>query len=359
MRKLTGWLVLLLLAPALAFALPDVPYDVETMLYYPRLTRAQQEVFDLLYAACVQGETHVVMPRNTSYDDACAAMDAVMDDCPELCALGDRYVVGYTRASPEIAEYIQLEYRMPVERQAHLVRQARALADGAYGDEFQREWYLHDLLCGHVTYDLTADHRHNAWGALMEGRAVCDGYAKAMTLLARISYLQCGVIHGQALADGAPGDHAWNIIKISGAHTLLDVTFNDQDQAGMISYAYFNLTDTQMNADHMPENAAALPACYDGTVNWHERRGLYVSSHSGDLEQKLLAGFRQMAETGAPLHLRFERREDYAAFADDPQRWMNWYNAQAGFTLPWLTGRTSFYYVDAQNCVMARPAGAD
>lgn len=350
MRRWLICLAVVLLWPALAQALPGVPYGVETMLIYPLLTSTQQGLFDMLYSACLQGETHVVLPENTRYDDVCAAMDAVMDDCPELCALGGRYVVGYTLAEPDIARYIQLEYCMPVSRQAELVRRARQMADGAYGDEFQREWYLHDLLCRHVTYDLTADNRHNAWGALMEGRAVCDGYAKAMTLLARISYLQAGVVHGQALSGGVPGDHAWNMLKISGAYTLLDVTFNDQDAAGLISYAYFNLTDEWMNADHMPETKVNLPACQDAAVNWHVRKGLYVQP--GQAEGMIETALRHMAETGAPLHLRFAAEGEFRAFADDPGRWLEWYNMQNIFTGRMLTGQTSFYYMDPQRCVM-------
>jgi len=175
-----------------------------------------------------------------------------------------------------------------------------------------------------------------------------------MALLGRISYLKCGVIHGQALSGGVPGDHAWNMLKISGAYTLLDVTFNDQDAAGLISYAYFNLTDGQMNADHMPESKVPLPSCRDETVGWHARQGLYVPP--GETEAYMLSALAAMAETGRPLHLRFAREEDYRAMADDPQRWLDRYSLRALLRGSGLTGATSFYYMESQLCLMALPA---
>lgn len=48
--------------------------------------------------------------------------------------------------------------------------------------QFEIELYLHDYLVSHVTYDLNASHTHDAYGALVEGRAVCEGYQR---------YFQC------------------------------------------------------------------------------------------------------------------------------------------------------------------------
>ena len=46
-----------------AQATPATPYDPELMLWYPALTAKQQTIFDLCYAAAVQGQESVPLQR--------------------------------------------------------------------------------------------------------------------------------------------------------------------------------------------------------------------------------------------------------------------------------------------------------
>lgn len=339
-------LLLLLLWPAAAHALPETPYDPAAMLYYPRLTQTQQAIFDLAYAAAWQGAEKVELPEHTAYGDVQAAMSALLLDCPELCAVDQGYSVGYYRDEPERALYIDLSYVMPVDNQAKLVEQARALADQAYGDEFQREWILHDLLCQRVTYDLGAENQHSAWGALMDGRAVCDGYAAAMTLLLRLSYIECGVVQGRSL-DGQV-NHAWNLVKVDGAYAWLDATNNDQ--SGLITYFYFNMTDEWLRRSYIPDNGVILPACTDESINWHVRNYRMVET-AEDMELHIFNHFRNLVKHGSMFNLRFRREEDYLAFINASTDWGARYNQTADADER-VEGRLQLYYQDAQRCVV-------
>lgn len=343
MRK---WLCLLaLLLPCIAQAAPDTPYDAALMLYYPQLTQAQQAVFDLAYPAAWQGEERVELPRGTSYDDACAAMNALTLDCPELCALSGAYSVGYYQSSPQEAIYIDLKYIMLPACQQELLETAAALAAQAEGDEFTRELRLHDLLCQAVTYDGAGEHAHNAYGALAQGRAVCDGYARAMTLLLRLSGLESGMVSGVMLETGA--SHAWNLVKVEGSYAWLDVT-ND-DQAAMTTYFYFNLTDEWLFRSHALETAG-LPACSDPAVNWHVRTGRYVSAES-DMRRLILDSFSSMMRQGSRFSLRFEREADYLSLRDDVIPWAIQYNKLGEFL---IEGQLHTFYNDAQRCVIVQ-----
>lgn len=51
--------------------------------------------------------------------------------------------------------------------------------------EYEREKLLHDRLAAKITYVETSN-AHNAYGAIVEGKAVCEGYAEAYQYL-----LQC------------------------------------------------------------------------------------------------------------------------------------------------------------------------
>ncbi|MBR3553150.1 MAG: leucine-rich repeat protein [Clostridia bacterium] len=76
--------------------------------------------------------------------------------------------------------------------------------------------YLYDYLCEHVTFDLEnlyndADLlKYTAYGAAVNGRAVCQGFAQLYYKLALAAGLDCRIV------TGTRGDvaHAWNIIQI-------------------------------------------------------------------------------------------------------------------------------------------------
>ena len=136
--------------------------------------------------------------------------------------------------------------------------------------EFERELYLHDQLISLVEYhDEAEDHSSeypmafSAYGALVDGKAVCEGYSRAMQLLSNCLGLQCALVTGvsQEIA------HMWNLIRIEGDWYHLDLTWDDA--ASMSIYQYFNLTDEQISVNHTMD--PLIPA--DGDSQWD--RSLY------------------------------------------------------------------------------------
>ena len=117
--------------------------------------------------------------------------------------------------------------------------------------EEEKELAINEYLCDTVTYDEDAlanaeqndfmyvDQQYHdsftAYGALMNGRCVCAGYAGAFKLLAQEAGLETIVVTG--FLDGSLS-HAWNKVLIGNEWQIVDVTNNDNDR---ISNALFNL----------------------------------------------------------------------------------------------------------------------
>ena len=80
--------------------------------------------------------------------------------------------------------------------------------------------YLHDWLISHCDYDFELN-GHNAFNAIVEGSAVCQGYALAFCLLAKKAGFDCHVVTSDML------NHAWNIVVLDDDYYYLDVTFDD------------------------------------------------------------------------------------------------------------------------------------
>ncbi|MBQ6173070.1 MAG: hypothetical protein IJK28_00435 [Clostridia bacterium] len=138
-------------------------------------------------------------------------------------------------------------------RERDTLEKARSIASRATGSDLQRERYLHDWLCNHVSYYLDgieANDNDCAIGALLDGRADCDGYSDAFYLLCRLAGLECRHISGSATAFRGQGDggHMWNAIRVNGTWVMVDVTWDDQDT--WISNVYYNIGTDRLRRNH-------------------------------------------------------------------------------------------------------------
>lgn len=123
--------------------------------------------------------------------------------------------------------------------------------------EYERELYIHNYLLENCEYDKTAaelvyndissgsDASFTAYGALINGRAVCQGYADAISYL-----LSCVGIENTEISGTSQGEnHIWNAVKINGDWYYLDATWDDNGDEST-QYDYFNITTEQLEYDH-------------------------------------------------------------------------------------------------------------
>ena len=88
---------------------------------------------------------------------------------------------------------------------------------------YDKYYYLAAVLSERTSYDKRPDNCFTAFGALIGGRAVCEGYACAYYLLCKEANLWC------AYRDGLPEGvgHGWNMIKLDSGVYNVDVTWCD------------------------------------------------------------------------------------------------------------------------------------
>ena len=340
MRKIIALLLCLWMLPAALAEAP--PYPASTVISVIPLTQAQRSLADYLYAPILRCESRIELPRGTLYEDVSAAMNALMQDYPELFHLGRSYSIGYYQNTPEYASYVTPTYRMPAEEAASLrdalMAQAYLAADSAYDPE-----PILDVLCRSVSYGGDEEMRHTAVGPLLQGAATCEGYAQAVTLLLRLKGIPCGVIVGDAMdSSGNVDRHAWNIAHMNG-YTLLDLTWNDQNHLGLNTRWYYGLSTTQMGRDHFPDADQIIPACGEQD-NWHALRGLVIGS-----ESELYTALRTFSREGQ-INLRFTDSALYARTAHDTNALLDDFNLACPEDA--FYGAYTFVFSDAQLCVI-------
>lgn len=199
-----------------------------------------------------------IVMYNTPIDqaDIMIVLEAFTADNPEIFWLenlfgyiktdGDMYIQFYSVLSPqEITSYSR---RIKQKTDSILSALSKNLT------EFERELYLHDKLLEICRYDYDATEENHAWqsygiyGALVDGKAVCEGYTKAMQYLLSYAGIESIPINGKYNDSW----HQWNLVKIEGQWYHLDATWDDSnDYDDYIFYSYFNITDSRIKEDHI------------------------------------------------------------------------------------------------------------
>ena len=127
--------------------------------------------------------------------------------------------------------------------------------------DYQKIKAIYDYICSNITYDydnLYDDSytlKHSSYAALINKKAVCQGYASLFYRLALEAGIDARVISGDS-----GGPHAWNIVKIEGSYYNLDSTWD----AGNTEYEYFlkNAKDFPNHTRDAAYTTAAFTSSY-------------------------------------------------------------------------------------------------
>lgn len=165
---------------------------------------------------------------------------------------------------------------------------------------------LHDWLVRNVTPD--ADNYQDrddlwvasAYGAIVDGRATCLGYAKAMFyLLSKAGYDATFVV-----GKGHAAKHIWVKVRMDGKWYNIDPTWDDpvSQTAGdpdLVYYDYFMVSDAYMSMSHVAVYDMmfySVPAASSDSKCWHKVNGYYIDDED-DIE-KILAKATKDAVNG-------------------------------------------------------------
>ncbi len=109
---------------------------------------------------------------------------------------------------------------------------------------------LHEYMVLNCKYDTSSPIKsksYNAYGALVDGVAVCQGYSLAYKYLLSKAGIECYMVTSDTM------NHAWVMVKIDGQYYHVDATFDDPlaDRIGYVRHHYLLRSDAAMaKGDH-------------------------------------------------------------------------------------------------------------
>ena len=255
-KALTAAALVLLfcLLSAAAGAEPSTcPYDIHLSILYNYLSEPMQTLVDRLYDALYKGETVVKVPGGISRDDAYWATDFVVNETPELCAF---FRNGSQVVSASGGLEIHLAYNLEISEQQRFIRKVASMARAYAGKgESQGIRAIHDDLSRIYEYGWgDIGDTQLAYYALLNGKAVCNGYAQTMVMFSHFAGYTCSYIDGNTLDEHGRRDggrHAWNIACADGRYFWLDATWDDAGSKAVATW--YNLDGATMAKSHEPD----------------------------------------------------------------------------------------------------------
>lgn len=255
-------------------------YNGRKNYYYSSLSAEEKIEYTKIYNSYMNKKDFTV---NVTEDKLSVLINGILYDNPEIFWVDSSY--SFSKSPSGI--FVEPEYRfndeeiekMKAELSAEVSRIV-ALADSGASD-FGREKFFHDYICKNTVYDLeTYDNfGDSAYSVLIDGKAICEGYARALKMLLDACGIYNYLVVGNTENDeGKLEGHMWNVVSVDGELYHIDVTWDDADgDLGEIIYLYFNLTDDDIRKDHF-DIEPNDNSCSSLKFNYFAVNGLYFSS---------------------------------------------------------------------------------
>lgn len=269
--------------------------------YYERLSSRQQKAYDAMLKA-IKAHEESVKGIFLSADEIRCVSEAIEFDHPEVFWYRSCFVNGDTvnlryGATREEAERLSKQIEEEVPKYLVGIDDSMSAYDAALR--------IHTRVINSVDYDTVAlnkeherggsditkiDYLRSVCGVFLKGSAVCEGYARAVTLLMQRCGIECAEAAGTVVRagenDSKGGSHAWTIAKIDGDYYYLDATWDDrsntiqQVKTTEFGYDYFCITTEELlRTRKLDQCPAKMPMCSAVSANYYYHNDLVLKKY--------------------------------------------------------------------------------
>lgn len=291
---------------------PDfVDFRVSRYLYL-MLNETQQEAYRIIYNEIFSQPEKIRIPK-MSEEELSAVILAVKYDHPYLLCMDNTYSFSLRGSTYTLMPDYVDDVSVCLERSKALISRAKALVEeipAEAADDYERELWLHDRLCEGCVYaddGLCA----TAYGAIVSGRAICEGYALAAKLLFDIVGIESVCVRGNGTEkDGVTVAHMWNAVRLETGWYFLDCTWDDpvsaEEGQHVVRHFYFNLPASVFSRNHSDYQLLDRISCDNTADNYFRRSGLYCEE---DTWEEIMEDVISGAAAGDTAELMFSSQE--------------------------------------------------
>lgn len=153
-----------------------------------------------------------------------------------------------------------LENKQTVHAVLNSIREQRdSIISNASGSDYDKILQVHDWIIDNLEYESNIENSnvYNLYGALIEKKAVCEGYAEAFKYILDEMRIPCILVSGTATnSERTTERHEWNYVQIDNKWYAVDSTWDDPVVKGFgyvsnsVKHKYFLIGSRKINRNH-------------------------------------------------------------------------------------------------------------
>lgn len=256
--------------------------------HYSKLSDTGKAVYLQLRKAALNHEKSFTYKKALDQDLVSLISDIIFyEDSLAFNVKGVSYVVYQGQNKTEF----DLSYSFNQESADKMMKKMDAVAEKVISkfDEdtstYNKILYIHDYIVGHTVYDESLNSAHSAYGSMIVGKSVCEGYARAFGYICSKAGIKTVNVVGRATADdGHTENHMWNRVYLKKQWYDIDLTWDDpvMPYVENKSYKYFLPGSATFANSHKPCNTSlTYPKATDDTsMNYYARKKLVAEDNS-------------------------------------------------------------------------------
>lgn len=239
--------------------------DYKSKWGYNQLTSLQKSAYEKIFEAAKNNtQTVDISSLKIKLSDFKKAYWAFDYDNPQFLAVGSGYSYYYYPSTGYLSSF-SIDYSRSagsisaVTSVFNTTTQKAIYSAKVQMSDYAKIKYIHDWIINRTRYASSGGaYIREADGAVVYGKALCEGYSKTFMYLAQELGFDCVCVVGNANG----GSHMWNMVKIGGSWYHIDVTFDDpvmSDGSDTLRYDYFLVSTYEISKTHTIDNPVSVP----------------------------------------------------------------------------------------------------
>ena len=277
----------------------------EAALRYPyqQLNSREQALYGALCKGIENYDETIRLPGIYKKDEYERVYLMVAMQEPELFYLDSLYETADVMSEVNMIYSVQKD-TVPVMRAQMEQAADRILkkAESASGD-MQRLAIIHDEIASLCEYG-SDSFQSEAYGCLVNGKAKCEGYSKALLYVARRGGINIMNVPG-TIRNGE--NHVWNVAEINGQYYNIDLTWDDDEgYHGHTAHVCFAVPDSEFGDHRADLSMYRPPVCAENMHNYYQMNHLVIGQAS-----ELPAQVEQWPWDPSLIEFRLESQDVY------------------------------------------------
>lgn len=286
------------------------PPTYNPMAYYKKqgaLNEEEQELYNCLLEGITKLESKISIPIIEDSNSIARVFEFVRLDSPHLFYFPSKYKIIRTRVNNQLSameiefSYHEIwdleridEYQKEIDEAVIPILSEIAVIDGDYN----KALYLYQYLTSNVSYKSDIDADYTIYGALLNHRATCEGYAETFQYLLNLAGIKAISVVGESKGQA----HEWNMAQLDGQWYYFDVTWDcPTNTSKYLPYNYFALTFKDISRTHEIYYSQYLPEVNNTKYNYYIYNDLMLLSYT----EKDIISLAKHSLTINPSHISF------------------------------------------------------